>query len=104
MNKVDAEDVEPEHKLTGIKSTIPYCCQRAVLEDASEGWDHRRERNQIERLKESADTPKPHKEKGKQFLKVWQHCRNRHEDLVLNFTREEPDVRLDISTAIEHGM
>ena len=44
------EEVEPVFTKTAVKGTIPYWIQRSALEDASEGWDHKRERNEIRSL------------------------------------------------------
>ena len=103
-DKQDDSDKEPPFVITESKSTIPYWCQRARLEDASEGWEHKRERNELERLKDKPETTKAQRSRAMGHLKTWQHCRNLNEDILNNLQREEELVVADKTAASEAGM
>ena len=97
-------DKEPPFVITETKSTIPFWCQRARFEDASEGWDHKREKNELERLKDKVDTSKAMKKKAEVHLATRQHCRNLSEDILNNLSREQELVDADCEAACDAQM
>ena len=94
-----AEDVEPVHLVTEPKSSVGYWVQRSPLEDASEGYDHKRERNELDRLSKKPELSPSQRGRAHTHLVQWTHSRNLFEDTLCDQTRSDDMVAKDVLCA-----